>query len=93
MFEVYYSICLISFKTTYWTLYSEQTWSLAAQDGADIQKDIFKTLQLQRKKRVDKYFALGWHQWLCQELDLVPPWTRTLAVAKDQVLSCLTRNF
>jgi hypothetical protein len=28
-----------------------------------------------------------------KEIDLVPPWTRTFAVVKDQVLSCLTRNF
>jgi hypothetical protein len=56
----------------------------------DIPKDIFKPLQLQRDKSVDKYFAFGWHQLLCQEANLVPPWTRTFAVAKDQVLSCLT---
>jgi hypothetical protein len=30
-----------------------------AQDGADIQKDIFKPLQLQGKKDIEKYFALG----------------------------------
>jgi hypothetical protein len=30
------------------------------------------------------------HPRLYQEADLVPPWTRTFAVAKDQVLSCLT---
>jgi hypothetical protein len=29
------------------------------QNGAIIQKDIFKPLQLQRKKSVDKYFAFG----------------------------------
>jgi hypothetical protein len=28
----------------------------------------------------------------CREVDLVPPWARTFAVAKDQVLNCLTRN-
>jgi hypothetical protein len=55
-----------------------------------IQKDILKPAQLQRKKNVGKYFAFGWHQRLCQEADLVPPWTRTFVVAKDQVLSCLT---
>jgi hypothetical protein len=27
---------------------------------------------------------------LCQEIDLVPPWTLNFTVAKDQVLSCLT---
>jgi hypothetical protein len=30
---------------------------------------------------------------LYQEANLAPPWTRTFAVAKDQVLNCLTRNF
>jgi hypothetical protein len=42
------------------------------------------------KKSMDKYFAFGSRQWLCQDTDLVPPWTRTFAVVKDQVLSCLT---
>jgi hypothetical protein len=40
-----------------------------------------------------QYFAFGSHQWLCQDTNLDPPWTRTFAVAKDQVLNCLTRNF
>jgi hypothetical protein len=42
------------------------------------------------KKSLDKYFAFGSDQWLCQDTNLDPPWTRTFAVAKDQVLSCLT---
>jgi hypothetical protein len=45
------------------------------------------------KKSVDKYFAFGSHQRLCQETNLVPPWTCTFAVVKDQVLGCLTRIF
>jgi hypothetical protein len=45
------------------------------------------------KKSVDDYFALGSHQWLCQETDLIPPWKCTFAVVKDQVFGCLTRNF
>jgi hypothetical protein len=63
------------------------------QDGANILKDVFKPLQLQTKKNVDKYFSFGWHQWLCQGTDFVPPWTHTFEVAKDQVLSCFTRFF
>jgi hypothetical protein len=42
-----------------------------------IPKDILKPLHLQRDRSVDKNFALGWHQLLCQEADLVPPWTHT----------------
>jgi hypothetical protein len=49
--------------------------------------------QPQGKKSVDNYFAFGWHQWLYQGTEFVPSWTRTFAVAKDQVLNCLTRNF
>jgi hypothetical protein len=49
-----------------------------------------KPLQLQGKKDVDKYFAFGLDQWLCQDTNLDPPWTCTFAVVKDQVLSCLT---
>jgi hypothetical protein len=57
-----------------------------------LQKDVFKPIQLWRKKDSGKCSAFGSYQWLCQDTDLVPPWTRTSAVAKDQVLNCLTRN-
>jgi hypothetical protein len=36
-------------------------------------KDIFKTLQVQRKKSANKYFTFGSHQLLRQEVDPVPP--------------------
>jgi hypothetical protein len=56
MFEEYYSICLIFFKTTYWTMSPKRTGAYQHK-MSKLQKDVFKPLQLQRKKDVDKKFA------------------------------------
>jgi hypothetical protein len=37
---------------------------LSSTIWSKLQKDVFKHLQLQRKKDIENYFALGGHQWL-----------------------------